>query len=103
MNTHPTARQPEEKGESQSPEEAPMSTEKAISRGVSLFGMHLEIIEACARERRLRGNTFSPAVQFILEDWRELRQMFALLPEAERARLREAIHAPRTSLVEPSA
>jgi hypothetical protein len=73
------------------------SPEKATSRGVSLFQMHLEIIEECARERRMRGNTFSPAVQFILEEWRDLRQMLALLPESQRQELRQRLVEQRTT------
>jgi hypothetical protein len=75
---------------------------KTAVRGVSLFPDHFRIVESCAQELRLRGrNTFSPAIQFILEDWRDLRDMLALLPEAEREALRREIAARRQS--EPSA
>jgi hypothetical protein len=63
----------------------------AITRGVSLYSDHYAIIEQCARERRLRGSTFSPAVQFIIEEWQEQRSMLALLPESLRLELREKV------------
>lgn len=65
--------------------------EKATSRGVSLFPDHLTIIEQCARERRLRGNTFSPALQYIIEAWDEQRRLLALLPAATLDELRRQL------------
>jgi hypothetical protein len=45
--------------------------EQAQPKSVSLFPVHVEIVEACERERRRPG--FSSALQFIVEDWARMR------------------------------
>lgn len=51
-----------------------MTTEvRAKTRGLSLFPNHEAIIDRAAALRGLQGNTFSPAIQFIITDWAALR------------------------------
>jgi hypothetical protein len=45
----------------------------AKTRGLSLFPNHEAIIDRAAALRGLQGNTFSPAIQFIITDWAALR------------------------------
>jgi hypothetical protein len=45
----------------------------AKTRGLSLFPAHEAIVEEAAKIRGLEGNTFSPAIQFIIKDWAILR------------------------------
>lgn len=55
--------------------------EKATARSVSLFPHHYAIIDECAVALNLRGtNTFSPAVQHIIEQYDAQRRLLALLP-----------------------
>lgn len=46
---------------------------RAKTRGLSLFPNHEVIIDRAAALRGLQGNTFSPAIQFIITDWAALR------------------------------
>ena len=56
------------------------TTVRPTSRGLSLYPDHVQIVEEVAQERGIRGNTFSPTIQFIITDYKRLR-------EAERRRL----------------
>lgn len=66
-----------------------ISKPRASSYSVSLFPYHFDIIQTCASERRLRGNAISPTIQFILEEWQELRGMLAFLSPEEQEQLRQ--------------
>jgi hypothetical protein len=46
---------------------------RAKTRGLSLFPNHEAIVDHAAAMRGLQGNTFSPAIQFIITDWATLR------------------------------
>lgn len=70
---------------------------QSSTRGISLFPEHYALIEQCAAELRLRGNTFSPAVQFILEEWAEQRALLSLLTPASLAALRRQLAARRAA------
>lgn len=50
------------------------TTVRPTSRGLSLYPDHVKIVEEVALERGIRGNTFSPTIQFIITDYQRLRR-----------------------------